>query len=644
MNVDGWLTIGTRIDNKKLQSDLKKQKQELEKYGKEAEELLSLKEKYEADIQAYDDEQKHLQEVKKEYDEINKRVREIAKERSRISDLTESEMKQAYAENPELSTGYFELLNKRSALNKEIIKGTTINNEEIEKEKQALADINQRLDENLSKQHAIGQDIDKITTQLERGQINNSIQSIGNNITKIIRKVSRWALAVFGLRSAYMAVRNAINVISQGDEQLKADIDYIKSVFAYALEPVVRKIVDLAKTLLYYIGYIIRMWTGYDIFENANKNLKKSVGSAKELKKQLAGFDEMNVLSDSSSGGGASANAMNLDKFVSPKWLQLVTKYGKKLMPIIASIVAGLTKIKSLGIGVAIYGVYTTIKNLVDFINGPNFKSFVNVLEGIAITVLGIGGAIANWPVILAGALGLIVVEIVKNFDDIMKKFSEFNDWLDKNVLKWLEEHFGKVGDFIYLPIKTAVELAENLFGDLFGGIKKIVEGIVKIFKGDFKGGITDIFGGLYLILIKPFKDFYNGAKNMILELLDLLGLYDRKKKSVGGGGTGSFSGGGSMGSRAKGGIFYPSKLPRLAVGGIINQPGSGVGYHGAYIGERGAEAVVPLTDSQQMALLGETIGRYVNIKADIPVYVGNRMVARELKRINAEDDFAYNR
>jgi len=98
------------------------------------------------------------------------------------------------------------------------------------------------------------------------------------------------------------------------------------------------------------------------------------------------------------------------------------------------------------------------------------------------------------------------------------------------------------------------------------------------------------------------------------------------------------------MGGRAKGGIFYPSKLPKLAVGGIINQPGRGVPYHGAYIGERGAEAVVPLTDSQQMALLGETIGKYITMNATVPVYIGNRLVAREMKRINAEDDFAFNR
>ena len=39
-----------------------------------------------------------------------------------------------------------------------------------------------------------------------------------------------------------------------------------------------------------------------------------------------------------------------------------------------------------------------------------------------------------------------------------------------------------------------------------------------------------------------------------------------------------------------------------------------------AIAGESGREGVIPLTDSQQMALLGEAIGKYININATIPV------------------------
>ena len=72
--------------------------------------------------------------------------------------------------------------------------------------------------------------------------------------------------------------------------------------------------------------------------------------------------------------------------------------------------------------------------------------------------------------------------------------------------------------------------------------------------------------------------------------------------------------------------------------------PSRGVPVGSAIVGERGAEGVIPLTDSQQMELLGQAIGKYITVAPTIPVYVGNRLVAREIKKINAEDNFAYNK
>lgn len=71
--------------------------------------------------------------------------------------------------------------------------------------------------------------------------------------------------------------------------------------------------------------------------------------------------------------------------------------------------------------------------------------------------------------------------------------------------------------------------------------------------------------------------------------------------------------------------------------------PGRGLPYNGAYIGERGAEAVVPLTDRQQMELLGATIGKYITINANIVNSMNGRVISRELKQIQSEQDFAYN-
>jgi len=648
MNPDGWVILGTKMDNKQLTKDLKQQQQILEEHEKKANELLVYKEGNEKRLAYLEKQLEKSKEFEKEYEKVNDEFDILRKKMDEIySASTDEEIKRNLELNADTVGRYNELKNIINEMSRKKIEesyNAEKINEQIEKEKENLNNITTELKENLSTQQQISANINKINTQLKLNDIDTSIGRISKSITGVIKKVGRWALAIFGIRGAYMAVRNAINVISQGDEQLKADITYMKNVFAYALEPIVRRIIDLAKQLLYYVAYIIKMWTNYDIFENANKNLKKATGSAKELNKQLAGFDEMNILSDNSSGGGGASSNMNLSDFEAPQWLKLLGKYGKVLLPILGGIFGKLFKLKKLGILIALYGIYETIKNIIDFAHDPNFQSFIGILEGIAITVIGIGTAIGAWPVILAGAIALIILELVKNYDKIKDGFKKLREWLETNVLTWLKDHFGGIGEYIFLRIMYIVDLIEGLFDGVIGGAKKVAEGIVKVFKGDWKEGLKDIFSGLLSILIAPFQAWYDAIIGFIRDLLELFGiLSDRRQKSIGGGGSGAFGGGGG-GGRAKGGIFYPSKLPKLGIGGIINQPGRGIPYHGATIGERGAEAVVPLTDSQQMALLGEAIGKYISINATVPVYVGNRMVARELKRINAEDNFATNR
>ena len=84
--------------------------------------------------------------------------------------------------------------------------------------------------------------------------------------------------------------------------------------------------------------------------------------------------------------------------------------------------------------------------------------------------------------------------------------------------------------------------------------------------------------------------------------------------------------------------------LPRLAKGGIVNMPGRGINYGGANIGEKAPEGVIPLTDSQQMAMLGEAIGRYITINASITNTMNGRVISREIQRVQNNSNFAMNR
>ena len=84
-------------------------------------------------------------------------------------------------------------------------------------------------------------------------------------------------------------------------------------------------------------------------------------------------------------------------------------------------------------------------------------------------------------------------------------------------------------------------------------------------------------------------------------------------------------------------------KIPYLAKGGIVNNPGPGV-MMGSYIaGEKGPEAVIPL-DDETLDRLGLAFARHTIINATLINQMNGRVISREIQKINAENDFAYNR
>ena len=54
-------------------------------------------------------------------------------------------------------------------------------------------------------------------------EIQKNIDKVGNSVSKTISKVSKWALAIFGVRSAYMFVRQSASTLAQYNEQIASD-------------------------------------------------------------------------------------------------------------------------------------------------------------------------------------------------------------------------------------------------------------------------------------------------------------------------------------------------------------------------------------------------------------------------------------
>ena len=447
--------------------------------------------------------------------------------------------------------------------------------------------------------------------KLDLSGVQTGIDNVNKGLTKTIKKVAKWGLAIFGVRSAYMAVRSAMSTISQYEDGMQSNIDYIKYALAYTLKPIIDWILNAVVKLLQYINYIAKAWTGKNLFKTADafKNAQKGAkGLNKELQKTTASFDEMNILQDtkSSGGGGADITAPNIDltgmQGEVPQWLKWLVDNKDLILSVFAGVTVGLlawklglTGIQSLGIGLAIAGIVYAIQSIIKYLQDPSWENFGKIITGIGIAVAGVAVIFGAWPVAVGGAIAAIVGLIISNWDKI-------KDGVE-NAVQWIKDKFKSIVDFF-----------GNLISKIVGLFKKIGTKVGDAISGAFKAVINGVLKAIENILNFPIKS--------INKLIDVINAVPGINIST----------------------LPTFKLPRLAKGGIINQPGRGIPVGSAIGGERGQEGVLPLTDSQQMQLLGEAIGRYVTINANITNTMNGRVISRELQKVNNTNDFAFNR
>lgn len=485
--------------------------------------------------------------------------------------------------------------------------------------------------------------------KLDLSGVQTGIDNVNKGLTKTLKKVAKWSLAIFGIRSAYLAVRSAMGTISQYDDKLASDVEYIKYALAYTLKPVIEWILNAVVKLLQYVNYIAKAWTGKNLFKTADafKNAQKNAkGLNKELQKTTASFDEMNILQNTKSGGGGGADitAPNIDltgmQGEVPSWIQWIVDNKDLIISALFGIAGGIIAIKlgadllmGLGIGLIIAGIVKMVKAIIDFIKDPSWDNFAKILEGLTVILIGVAIAMlavnaANpvaWIVLAIAAVAALAALIIKNWDKIKSVLGTVGQWIYDHIIKPVADFFsglwqgikdgvGSAVQWVKDKFKTIVDFFGNLISKIVGLFKKIGTKVGDAISGAFKAVINGVLKAIENILNFPIKSI-----NKLINVIN-------KVPGINLGTLPTF------------------KLPRLAKGGIINQPGRGIPVGSAIGGERGQEGVIPLTDSQQMQLLGEAIGRYVTINASITNTMNGRVISRELQKVNNANDFAFNR
>lgn len=475
-----------------------------------------------------------------------------------------------------------------------------------------------------------------------------SINKIGEATTKTIKKVSKWVLAIFSVRSAYMAIRSAMSTLSQYNEQLANKLNTIKLVFASALEPVVTRLVDLIYRLLTYVNYIAKAWFNVDLFASASAMaMKNGAKNAEKMRKSMAGFDEMNVISDNSSGGASAGSG-----FVAPKddvdlentWIGWIARNKDIVLDVLTGIgiAIGLWKLGELFVGIVnvgealskvwsflqplftfiganavviggiiliVGGLALAIQGLINYLKDPTWENFGVMLTGIGIIATGVLLIFGGFPALITLIVGAIValgVAIYKNWDNIVA--------FTKELVQKIKDAFGNAINWIKEKFNSMISFFSGLISKIVGLFKTIGIKVGDAIGGAFKAVINGVLKAIETNLNKPVN-----AINSLLDVINAVPGINLGKLPT-------------------------FNLPRLAVGGIVNMPSRGVPIGGAIAGEAGAEGVIPLTDSQAMETLGQAIGKYVTINANITTNMNGRVISRELQKVNNSNDFAFNR
>lgn len=364
--------------------------------------------------------------------------------------------------------------------------------------------------------------------ELEKAQ---SIASkFGKSLSAPFRKIGE-LFAAFKRIALYRAIRTAIRGITAAVKEgmtnlynysqtvgtafapavdnLRRHVLWLKNAFATALRPVIEALIPIIQRLVDwlvkaadFIAQVMSVLTGkVDDNNRYTKavltDLEESNERAKELRRTLLGFDEINRL-DGDTGSGESNNAglMFTQADVSPEAVAVAEKVQtvlEKVREIIANTDwdAVLRVIEALMAVKGIIKVYNALKNV------------FTVVKGI-FSALGVGGTVVA-AVILAFALfGDKIQTTLEGASKSVKKFSD-------DLAKKLE---------FSSTLSNLVKLFGDFVADALEAIGKLAGAIYKLCHGDFEGALEDA-KGFALAFLKLIAHAIVNVANIILGIVE---------------------------------------------------------------------------------------------------------------------------
>ena len=224
--MDGYLKIKTKIDNSGIDKDVSELENKIKKLQKENTNKSNERSSLQNEINEYE-------KLQQQADKYRQEIKELTKEKQNLSTGQVGGLSNTKV--PEYSKISQEI-DKVNVKYKQITAEIDKQAPKIDKVYTKLARIKDKQTENNTKIEQFKKKIE----QIKLDKVRKEMDTVGNSIQSSIGKIGKMAMAVVGIRSAWMLVRSAMNAAKEYNPQIVADFEYMRYCLVSLVIPAVQ--------------------------------------------------------------------------------------------------------------------------------------------------------------------------------------------------------------------------------------------------------------------------------------------------------------------------------------------------------------------------------------------------------------------
>lgn len=359
--------------------------------------------------------------------------------------------------------------------------------------------------------------------ELAAKNVSDSMNTFSKRVSGLFKRVLVFSLITRALQS----LRTWLGKTIMQNEEARAAVARLKAAFLTLAQPILQVVIPVFVKLVNILTQVVtaiakffgmlsgKSWSSQkSAAQGLNEEQKalEGVGSAAEdASKSMASFDEINQITSNqaSGGGGGAGGAASTD--IAPDFSNLDMAEDKlhDILGLVGAIAAGLLawKIASMftndlskiaGIALAAAGAFALVYFWLDaWKNGIDLQNFLGMLAGLAALAVGLAiafGPIAAGIALVVGGLAMLVVgikDVIENGFNLVNTLTIIAGLLAAGIGISL-----LTGSWIPLLIAGFVAALVALVSftghgeELIEGLKNIIDGFGKFFKGVFTGDL----------------------------------------------------------------------------------------------------------------------------------------------------------